>query len=111
MHLKVEEDGEKEDYGVESQSSTVNTDHLQWTGEKLTDKVMSIWHRRKEHVCHHYLFVRFLMSPNPTIMEEAEKHIDEHKQVAALINKLFLDPVMIGQPQFEKRASLIHTFW
>ena len=85
---------------------------LLWTGDSMTDKVMTIWLKRKENLCHDYSLVGFLLSPNPTIMEAAEKHTADHKAaVARLIEKLFVDPLLVGSARVAERAMLINTFW
>lgn len=78
----------------------------------MTDKVMTMWLKRKENLSHDYALVGFLLSPNPTIMAAAEKHTEEHKSaVARLIEKLFVDPILVGRAKIERRAKLIDTFW
>ena len=78
----------------------------------MTDKVMTMWLKRKENLSHDYSLVGFILSPNPTIMAASEKHTEEHKTaVARLIEKLFVDPLLVGQAKLERRAKLIDTFW
>ena len=79
----------------------------------MTDKVMTMWLTRKGNLSHDYSLAGFLLSPNPTIMAAAEKEIteDHRAAVARLIEKLFVDPELVGQALIARRANLIDTFW
>jgi len=111
----TEEEEEDEDDDDESSDGSMGSNldsDLLWMGDSMTAKVMTIWLKRKENLCHDYSLVGFLLSPNPTIMEAAEKHTADHKAaVARLIEKLFVDPLLVGQARVAKRAMLINTFW
>ena len=78
----------------------------------MTDKIMTIWIKIRECICHKYSLVGFLVSPNITILkEDLEKKTDANEEsVARLIEKLFLDNYVIGREISEEISDLIHTF-
>ena len=95
----IEEEEEEEEDEDNSDDDCLQTPGLlKWAGESMTDKVMTMWLNRKENLSHDYSLVGFLLSPNPTIMAAAEKEItEEHRAaVARLIEKLFVDPILVG---------------
>ena len=104
-------DDDDDDSSADSMGSSLDSGLL-WTGDSMTDKVMTIWLKRKENLCHDYSLVGFLLSPNPTIMEAAEKLTADHKAaVARLIEKLFVDPLLVGPARVAEMTMLINTFW
>ena len=79
-----EDDGDDDDDDSSADSMGISLDlGLLWTGDSMTDKVMTIWLKRKENLCHDYSLVGFLLSPNPTIMEATEKYNADHKAAVA----------------------------
>ena len=75
------------------------TDIDLWSGNNMTDKIMKIWLKIMERTYHYYSLVGFLLPPNPMITKEApEQKTDAHEEyVAKLIDKLLLDPYLIGR--------------
>ena len=105
----ISDDGFSED---DSNSPDVRA--ANYLGNTLTDKVMLIWFARRPKLVHDYSRVGFLLSPNPTIMEEAKIQgtgLEFHDSVTNLIVKLMLDPSLIGQEREREKARLIDTFW
>ena len=76
-------------------------------------KVMSIWFKGREKICHDYSLVGFFLSPNPVnITEAAENNTKEHwKSIKILFSKMFLDPTLVGKARVEARSDIFETFW
>ena len=68
-----------------------------WSGNSMADKIMTIWLKIRERLCHNYSLVGFFILHNPTIMKgTSEKNTDAHEEaVARLIEKIFPNPFSI----------------
>ena len=73
---------------------------------------MGFWEKRRPKLIHDYSLVGYILSPNPTIMENAiTNKLEVHDEAAErLITKLILDPTLVGNERTIQRAKLIDTF-
>ena len=79
----------------------------------LTDKVMSIWNRRRSKLAHDYSLAGWLLSPNPTIMADAKANTTsaETDAVKRLLFKIVLSPTLVGEAREMEKARLSQEFW
>jgi hypothetical protein len=73
---------------------------------------MGFWEKRRPKLIHDYSLVGYILSPNPTIMENAiTNKLEVHDEAAErLITKLILDPALVGNERTVQRAKLIDSF-
>ena len=73
-----------------------NNDLSSVTG--LAATVMQFWNKHKSNLLHNYSLVGYILSPNPTIMEDAitNKSLEHNEAAKQLITKLLLDPGLVG---------------
>ena len=73
---------------------------------------MGFWEKRRPKLIHDYSLVGYILSPNPTIMENAiTNKLEIHGEAAErLITKLILDPALVGNERTVQRAKLIDSF-
>ena len=96
------------DYGV-SEGEGSN-----YTCTGIVARGMRLWFHRKDKMCREYALLGFIMSPNSTIMDEANNHgtgIKFRNAVERLITKLFLGKTVVRSEQELKKAQLINKFW
>ena len=65
-------------------------------------------------MCHEYTLFGFILSPNPTILDEANKHgtgIKFHNSVERLITKFFLGKRLVGTERELKKSHLVNKLW
>jgi hypothetical protein len=84
-----------------------------YTGTLLTDEVMRFWIKLQDKLIHNYSLVGYLLSPNQTIMDHAYKNrsLIHHEAVVNLIEKLIVDPKLVGVEKSTNLAELINNFW
>lgn len=77
-----------------------------------TATVLQFWTKRREKLINDYSLVGYILSPHPTIMEDAAKNkTQEHFDAALrLITKLLIDPKLIGQAKLTAIATAYDTF-
>ncbi len=80
--------------------------------QSLTDKIMRMWIHRREKVVHDYSLVGYMLSPIPAIMEHcaANRTASLSNALDSLIEKLVLDPGLIGSQRSRELAFLIDKF-
>ena len=73
---------------------------------------MGFWEKRRSKLIHDYSLVGYILSPNPTIMENAiTNKLEIHDEAAErLITKLMLYPALVGNERTVQRAKLIDSF-
>jgi hypothetical protein len=84
----------------------------QYTGNGLKDTIMRFWIKRRDKLVTDYSLVGYMLSPNPKIMahcdvNKSSLHVDAADR---LIEKLILDPMLVGTTRREKLADLIDKF-
>ena len=81
-------------------------------GTGLKDTIMQFWKRRRNKHIHDYSLVGYILSPNPTIMEQVigNKTLAHDEAAERLITKLLLDPSLVGNARTQERAKLIDYF-
>jgi hypothetical protein len=81
-------------------------------GTGLKNTIMGFWEKRRPKLIHDYSLVGYILSPNPTIMENAiTNKLEIHDEAAErLITKLILDPALVGNERTVQRAKLIDSF-
>ena len=84
-----------------------------YTGISSTDEVMRFWIKRQDKLIHSYSLVGYLLSPNQTIMDHAyeNRSLIHHEAVVNLIEKLIVDPKLVGVEKSTNLAELINNFW
>ncbi len=82
------------------------------TGTGMKSTIVQFWKKRRAKLTHDYSLVRYILSPNPTIMEHAVNNKGQIHDDAAewLITKLLLNPAFVGSNKAIERAKLIDTF-
>ncbi len=83
-----------------------------YKGQSLTNKIMRMWIHRREKVVHDYSLVGNMLSPIPAIMEHCAANRTASLSNASehLIEKLILDPGLIGSQRSREFAFLIDKF-
>ena len=71
------------------------------------------WIKRREKLIHEYSLAGYLLSPNSTIMAHAyENRSSMHNEaVVRLIEKLILNPMLVGEEKSSHLSKDIDTFW
>jgi hypothetical protein len=80
-----------------------------YEGNRLRDTAMTFWLQRQQQLVTDYSLVGYILSPNPTIMKHcADNRSTIHDDAADChIEKLILDPLLIGIKHREKLVDLI----
>ena len=68
-----------------------------YTGISSTDEVMRFWIKRQDKLIHSYSLVGYLLLPNEAVVN--------------LIEKLIVDPKLVGVEKSTNLAELINNFW
>ena len=72
---------------------------------------MQFWNKCKSKLLHDYSLIGYILSPNPTIMEDAiTKSLDHNEAAEWLITKILLDSGLVGNDRNIERAKLIDIF-
>ncbi len=81
----------------------------EYKGNGLKDTIMRFWIKRRERLVTDYSLVGYMLSPNPKIMKHCFVNKSSHHVDAAdrLIDKLILDPMLVGTKCRQKLADLI----
>jgi hypothetical protein len=74
---------------------------------------MRFWIKRQDKLIHSYSLVGYLLLPNQTIMDHAyeNRSLIHHEAVVNLIEKLIVDPKLVGVEKSTNLAELINNFW
>jgi len=83
-----------------------------YRGDGLKDTIMRLWIKRRLNLVTDYSLVGYMLSPNPTIMKHCAVNKSSLHADAAdhLIEKLILDPVLVGSKCRVELANLIDKF-
>jgi hypothetical protein len=84
----------------------------EYEGNGLRDTIMRFWIKRQEKLVTNYSLVGYMLSPNPIIMAHCaiNKSFLYVNAADHLIEKLILDPMLVGTKHGEKLADLIDKF-
>ena len=84
----------------------------QYTGNGLKDTIMRFWIKRQDNLVTDYSLVGYMLSPNPKIMAHCDVNKSSLHVNAAdhLIEKLILNPMLVGTTCREKLVDLIDKF-
>ncbi|KAL3777223.1 hypothetical protein ACHAW5_007656 [Stephanodiscus triporus] len=74
---------------------------------------MRFWIKRRDKLVHSYSLVGYLLSPNQTIMDHAyeNRSVIHQEAVVNLIQKLIVDPKLVGVDKSQSLAESISRFW
>jgi hypothetical protein len=78
----------------------------------LKDTIIGYWIKRRERLVHDYSLVGCMLSPNSIIMDNCAEHkcvIHDHA-AKRLVEKLILDPLLVGHARKTQLAVLIDKF-
>jgi hypothetical protein len=83
-----------------------------YKGQSLTDKIMRMWIHRRDKVVHDCSLVGYMLSSISAIMEHcaANRTASLSNALEHLIEKLILDPGLIGSQRSRELAFLINKF-
>ncbi len=78
----------------------------------MKDTIMRFWIKRQDNLVIDYSLVGYMLSPNPKIMAHCvvNKSLLHGDAADCLIEKLILDPMLVGTKRREKLADLIDKF-
>jgi hypothetical protein len=84
----------------------------EYKGNGLKYTIMRFWIKRQDNLVTNYSLVGYMLSPNPKIMahcavNKSSLHVDSEDR---LIEKLILDPMLVGTKRREKLADLVDKF-
>jgi hypothetical protein len=82
---------------------------FEYKGYGSKDTIMRFWIKRRDNLVTDYSLVGYMLSPNPKIMahcavNKSSLHVDSADH---LIEKLILDPMLVGTKRREKLADLM----
>ena len=105
--------GEEEESDDDSSSDDSTSAKSAWTGDSLTHKVMRHWEKRIPALSHDYSRVGRMLSPSPTIMDDVikSKTIEDEQAAERLIEKLILNPNLVGTERTEELSRLVVAFY
>jgi hypothetical protein len=91
-------------------NSHLNLDR--YKGQSLTDKIMRMWIHRREKLVYDYSLVGYMLAPIPAIMEHCAANMTASLSDSSerLIEKLILDPGLVGSQRSRELAFLIDKF-
>ena len=78
----------------------------------MKDTIIGYWIKRRERLVHDYSLVGCMLSPNSIIMDNCAEHkcvIHDHA-AKRLVEKLILDPLLVGHARKTQLAVLIDKF-
>ena len=83
-----------------------------YPGYGLKDTIMRFWIKRRDNLVTDYSLVGYMLSPNPKIMAHCAANKNSLHVGAAdrLIEKLILDPVLVGSKRRVELVNLIDMF-
>lgn len=74
--------------------------------------VLMDWQKRRKNLVHDYSRTGRLLSPEPRIMEDAkDRDTEDDMAVERLIEKLILDPTLVGEAKTAEFARIVNKFW
>jgi hypothetical protein len=74
---------------------------------------MRFWIKRQDHLIHDYSLAGYLLSPNAKIMAHtyANRSTMHNDAVVHLIEKLIVNPMLVGDEKSSHLSKDIETFW
>jgi hypothetical protein len=85
----------------------------QFPGDQMDHVAMRFWIKRRDHLIHDYSLAGYLLSPNATIMAHAyaNRSTMHNDAVVHLIEKLIINPMLVGDEKSSHLSKDIETFW